>query len=122
MKYGLLMSEDKSEWGARRRIVWTGFVWDTVQFKLFVPEEKLQRAEDLVRELLEKSSELVKVQKIAKIAGMIGSFTLAIGSVARFHSRGMLSQVAREVSKEGWECSCVQDERVLGSSGFGKET
>ena len=25
-KYGLLMSEDKSEWGARREIVWTGFV------------------------------------------------------------------------------------------------
>ena len=29
-KYGLLVSEDKSEWGARREIVWTGFVWDTV--------------------------------------------------------------------------------------------
>ena len=37
VKYGLLTSEEKSEWGARRRITWTGFVWDTVQFKLFVP-------------------------------------------------------------------------------------
>ena len=32
--YSLLASEEKSEWGARRNIIWTGFVWDTVNFKL----------------------------------------------------------------------------------------
>ena len=52
-------------------------MWDTVSFKLFVPEEKLLRAESLIRELLEKRKELVKVRAIAKIAGMLGSFTLA---------------------------------------------
>ena len=119
-KYGLLMSEDKSEWGARREIVWTGFIWDTVKFKLFVPEEKLQRAEDLFKDLLRKSSESVKVRTIAKIAGLIGSFTLAMGSVARFYSRGMLSQVARMVNKEGWESVCIPDERVVGELRFGK--
>ena len=77
-KYGLLVSEDKSEWGARREIVWPGLVWDTVRFKLFVPEEKLQRAEDLVKEMLRKSSESVKVRMIAKIAALLGSFTLAM--------------------------------------------
>ena len=113
-KYRLLVSEDKSEWGARREIVWTGLVWDIVRFKLFVPEEKLQRAEDLVKEMLRKSSELMKVRMIAKIAGLLGSFTLAMGSVARFYSRGMLSQVARTVNKEGRESSCIPDERVVG--------
>ena len=59
-RYGLLASEEKSEWGARRQLVWTGFVWDTVSFKLFIPEEKLVRVESLMKELLEKKSEAVK--------------------------------------------------------------
>ena len=117
-EYGLLMSEDKSEWGARREIVWTGFVWDTVRFKLYVPEDKLQRAELLIKELLKESSESVKVRKIAKIAGLIGSFTLAMGSVARFYSRGMLSQVAKMVNREGWESAGVLEERVIGELKF----
>ena len=117
-RYGLLVSKDKSEWGAPRLIIWTGLVWDTVKFMLFVLEEKLQRAEDLVEEMLRKSSELMKVRTIAKIAGLLGSFTLAMGSVARFYSRGMLSQVARTVNKEGWESSCIPDERVVGELRF----
>ena len=43
--YGLLATEEKSEWEARRNIVWTGFMWDTVNFKLWVTEEKLAKAE-----------------------------------------------------------------------------
>ena len=117
-RYGLLVSKDKSEWGARKVIIWTGLVWDTVKFMLFVPEEKLQRAEDLVEEMIKESSKLMKVRKIARIAGLLGSFTLAMGSVARFYSRGMLSQVARVVNKDGWESSCIPDERVVGELKF----
>ena len=94
-------------------IIWTGLVWDTVKFMLFVPEDKLQRAEILIEEMIKESSKLMKVRKIAKIAGLLGSFTLAMGSVARFYSRGMLSQVARVVNKDGWESSCVLDGRVI---------
>ena len=49
--YGLLASEEKSEWGARRNVIWTGFVWDTVSFKLWVTEEKLGRVEMLLEDL-----------------------------------------------------------------------
>ena len=52
--YGLLASEEKSEWGARRNVVWTGFVWDTVGFKFWVTEEKLVRVEGLLEELWKK--------------------------------------------------------------------
>ena len=38
--YGLLASEENSEWGAGRNVVWTCFLWDTVKFKLLVTEEK----------------------------------------------------------------------------------
>ena len=52
--YGLLISEDKCAWGARRRIRWIGFVWDTVEFKLFVPEDKIKKTKEKVEELLKK--------------------------------------------------------------------
>ena len=74
----------KSEWRARRNIVWTGFVLNTVCFKLWVREEKLVRVEGLLEDLWNKRKERVKVRKLAKVAGVIGSFTLAMGNVARF--------------------------------------
>ena len=88
-------------------------MWDTAKFMLFVPEEKLKRAEVLIEEMIVESSESMKVRRIAKIAGLLGSFTLAMGSTARFYSRGMLSQVARVVNKEGWESFCMLDGRVM---------
>ena len=48
---GLLSWEENSEWGTRRNLVWTGFVWDTVGFKLWVTEEKLVRVESLREDL-----------------------------------------------------------------------
>ena len=53
--YGLLISEDKCAWGARRRIRSIGFVWDTVEFKLFVPRDKVERTKEKVEELLKKA-------------------------------------------------------------------
>ena len=58
-RYGWLTSEEKNEWGARRNVIWTGFVWDTVNFKLWVTEEKLCRTELLLKELWNKRSEIV---------------------------------------------------------------
>ena len=66
--YGLLASEEKSEWGARRKIVWTGFLWDTVKFKLFVPEEKLVRAEGMLEELWKVRKESVELLGMARVA------------------------------------------------------
>ena len=86
--YGLLALEEKSEWGARRNVVWTGFVQDIVGFKLWVMEKKLARVECLLEELWKERGEMVRVRKLAKIAGVIGSFTLAMGNVARFYTRG----------------------------------
>ena len=88
--YSLLATEEKSEWGERRNVIWTGFVWDTVGFKLWVTEEKLVRVEVLLEELWKKRGEMAG----AKVARVIGSFILAMGNVARFYTRGMLQQVA----------------------------
>ena len=117
-RYGLLASEEKSEWGARRNVIWTGFVWDTVNFKLWVTEEKLCRTETLLEELWNKRNENVRVKEIARVAGVIGSFTLAMGNVARFHTRGMLTQVAEMSEKFGWKSSGRMEKRVLDEISF----
>ena len=53
-KYGLLASEEKLAWGARQLLVWTGFLWDTRRFKLYVTDDKLKRVELLLEEILEQ--------------------------------------------------------------------
>ena len=54
-----------------------GILWDTRRFKLYVKEDKLKRVELLLEEILEQR--FVKVRKLARVAGMIGSFYLVMG-------------------------------------------
>ena len=94
-RYGLLASEEKLAWGARQSLVWTGFLRDTRKFKLYVMEDKLKRVELLLEEILEQR--FMKVRKLARVAGMVGSFYLAMGDMmTRFHTRGMMSQIWME--------------------------
>ena len=76
-RYCLLASEEKLAWGARQSLVWMGFLWDTRRFKLYVTENKLKTVELLLEEILEQR--FVKVRMLARVAGMIGSFYLAMG-------------------------------------------
>ena len=55
----------------------------------------------------------MKVKKLVNIAGMIGSFALVIGIVCRFHTRGMISQIANVAERYGWNGSLRMDDRVL---------
>ena len=101
--------------------MWTGFVWDTVGFKLWVTEEKLVRVEVLLDELFKKRSEMIGVRELAKVAGVIGSFMLAMGNVARFYTRGMLTQVAEMAGRTGWESHGLMERRVVEEILFWKE-
>ena len=102
IKYGLLISENKCSWGASQLVQWTGLVWDFKNFKLWVPEEKLQRAETEVKSLLECSDKEVPVKQVAKVAGLLGSFSLAMGSMVRFRTRALLINIARVTENRGW--------------------
>ena len=88
-------------------------MWDTVGFKLWVTEEKLVRVEVLLDELFKKRSEMIGVRELAKVAGVIGSFMLAMGNVARFYTRGMLTQVVEMAGRAGWESRCLIERRVV---------
>ena len=85
---------------------------------MWVTEEKLVRVEGLLEDLWNERKELVKVGKLAKVAGVIGSFTLAMGNVARFYTRGMLTQVTDMARRARWEICGVLEARVLEEIGF----
>ena len=74
-------------------------VWDTVGFKLWVAEKKLVRVECLREDLWMERGEMVKVRKIARVAGVIGSFTLAMGNVARFKPGGCCLRWLRQLGE-----------------------
>ena len=56
---------------------------------------------------------MVRVSDIARVAGVIGSFTLAMGNVVRFYTRGMLQQVAEMSERAGWRYNGRMERRVL---------
>ena len=93
-------------------------MWDTVSFKLWVTEEKFCRTETLLEELWNKRNEKVGVKEIVRVAGVIGSFTLAMGNVARFHTSGMLTQVVEMMQKFGWKSSGRLEKRVVDEIAF----
>ena len=102
ISYGLLISESKCSWGARQSLLWTGFVWDFKKFKLWISEEKLTRAEREIKFLIENKHTMLAAKQVAKVIGMLGSFALAMGAIVRFRTRSLLTTLARETDKYGW--------------------
>ena len=121
MRYGLLISESKCSWGARRVLEWTGFVFDTVSFKLWVPQDKLERAVSKVEGLIRASRALVAVRDLASVAGLIGSLRLAMGEVVRFNTRAMMMRVAEVTDTQGWGVKVMLGDRVTEELAFWRD-
>ena len=86
-------------------MLWTGFVWDFKKFKLWISEEKLARAEREIKLLIENKHTMLPAKQVAKVIGMLGSFALAMGTIVRFRTRSLLTTLARETDKYGWNAS-----------------
>ena len=113
INYGLLISESKCSWGARRSLEWTGFIFDTVSFQLWVPEAKLVRAQAKVEGLLVARSDLVSVRDLASLAGLLVSFGPAMGEVVRFNTRAMMIRIAEVTEVQGWSAKIELGYRVV---------
>ena len=79
------------------------------------------RVEGLLEGLLSKKGKMIGVRELAKVASVIGSFTLAMANVARFYTREMLTQVAEMAGRDGWESHGLMERRVLDEIVFWKE-
>ena len=107
--------------GAGRSIEWTGFVFDTLKFQLSVPEGKLVRAANAVEAMLLKRHGLVLTKELASVAGLLGSFNLAMGNVTRFYTRGMMTKLVEVTEQWGWSGKLMLGERVIDELMFWKE-
>ena len=119
-KFGLLTSEEKCSWTVSQEIEWTGWRINTAEFKIYVPERKLVKAEEKLEELLKSVGKKVKVKAISSIVGLIISFGLAVGRAARFHTRFSTMEVARVVEGQGWGAMVVMSVEVIAELRFWK--
>ena len=120
-RYGLLISEDKCAWGARRNILWVGFTWDTVRFKMFLPEEKVARLLGRVDELTRQANKLVPIKQLAGVCSLLTSLRPALGDMTRFRSRSMLQLVAKAQERFGWGGGVRLDNKAMDELKFWRE-
>ena len=78
-------------------------MWDTVEFKLFVPEDKVKKTERKVEELLEKEGEKIPIKEITSFCGLMTSLRPALGDIARLRTRFLLQIVDEAQKAGGWE-------------------
>ena len=71
------------------------------EFKIYVTERKLVKAEQKLEELLEQRSKKIKVRDLSSVVGLLISFGQSMGRAARFHTRFSTIEVARVVDKQG---------------------
>ena len=110
---GLLTSDEKCVWKVSQEMEWTGWIINTKEFKIYLPERKLLKAESKLGLLLGKVGRLVKVRELSSVVGLIISFGLAVGRSARFHTRFATMEVARVADEQGWSASLVLSMEVV---------
>ena len=78
--FGLLTSEEKCSWEVTQVFEWMGWRIDTVEFKIYVLERKLIKAEEKLDQLIVLVGRSIKVKTLSSIVGLLISFGLAVGS------------------------------------------
>ena len=66
---GFLINKEKSVFEPSQRIVYFGYILDSLQFKVFLPDKKLQKFKNTAKLLL--SSETVVIRLLASFIGLI---------------------------------------------------
>ena len=117
MALGLLISEEKCSWGARKVLEWTGFVWDTAHFYLSVTDRKIEKAAALVSELVSSTGE-VAIRQVAGLMGLLRSFYLAMGPRSWFQCRGLMTFITSHVQRLDWKGWTVLDVQCQTELGF----
>ena len=77
----------KSVWQPTQRLQWLGFVLDLAQGQVEVPQEKIVKLLDMLRQAVLKPS--LSARFLASIVGRIISMGLAVGPVSRFMTRSL---------------------------------
>ena len=110
---GLLVSEEKCNWNVSQEVVWTGLRINTREFKVYIPDMKIERAEAKLVELLEKKDEEVELKKLASVVGLVISFGPGMGRACRFFTRFSSIIIAKVSEESGWKSKVKMPEEVV---------
>ena len=119
--FGLITSKDKRKWKVTQEMEWTGWLINTKDFMIYVPERKIVKGEGKLELLLAQAGKEVKVKELGSLVGLIISFGLAVGRSARFYTRFSTIEVARVAEEKGWNACLVLTVEVLAELRFWKE-
>jgi hypothetical protein len=79
--FGLVTSEDKRTWKVTQEMEWTGWLINTKDFMIYVPERKIVMAEGKLELLQAQVGKDMKVKELRSFVGLIISFGLAVRKV-----------------------------------------
>ena len=96
-KAGFVLNIPKSQLEPLRTSRWLGFILDLETGCFMVPEEKVERLKSVVQKVLPMSQ--VGVRLLASIVGQIMSMSLALGPIARLHTRTLYAVID---SRHSW--------------------
>ena len=80
---GFLINKEKSNFVPSQQIVFPGFIFDSVQFQVFLPENKIKRILDLSKYILKHDK--VCIRDLAKLIGVYSSTHHAVLYAHLFH-------------------------------------
>ena len=95
-KAGFVISESKSQ-GPSDCITFLGLQICSKSMKFFVPEAKIVKFCDFARQLT--SADKIKVRDMAKLLGLLQSFSKALGRITLFKSRACYAWIADKLTK-----------------------
>ena len=116
LKSGFVPNEEKSLWEPVQVITWLGVVLDTIDGTIKATEERIEKLNAGLVELLSfQPPRKVHVKRVASVTGQIISLSPCVGSVARIMTRFLFSVVN---SARSWESEVFPSDDSLSEISF----
>ncbi|XP_060552693.1 uncharacterized protein LOC132713971 [Ruditapes philippinarum] len=119
--FGFLIADEKCNWQPCLFLTWLGYFWDMEQGILRVTEDRLERAFQLIEQLVLKVSTgqvFIPVRMLACLTGQLLSMQCVLGPVVRLKSRSLYQCIQ---SKASWNAPVKVSSEVLSELIFWKE-
>ena len=99
--FGFLIAEEKCIWYPCQNLVWIGLVWDMLEGKIRITDERINRLIDNIEKTLSDVSNgkiLYKAKFVAGIVGQLISMQAVIGNSVRLRTRELYKCIALRAS------------------------
>lgn len=101
---GFDINEEKSVFVPSQRIIFLGYIIDSVQFKVFLPEDKIEKILNLSKKMLK--NETVTIRELAQLIGLYSSAHYAVKCAHLFHRYLDIDKIeALKLSKQNFNAN-----------------